>query len=298
MTVARRLLRSAAYRSSALYRRTALALPLPKPRVRPAPEMMELTYLTLSGQRHLEMLRESLLSLCRSWPRLPRLRVVSDGTVDLQQARAALGWWPGPWELLPWDHVLAGLDGQGSLARFAQRDAMGRKMAAVVTSAAEGPTLYCDVDLLWFRVPPTLEGLLAESSPRLVMSPDYQPSYDPELVPGTLPGLASPPFFCAGFLFAAGRFLDACDVGPLLDYAAERGIGVTEQTILAEADRQLGARTWPAGEIALDETDRFSLAPSFKGRTWAARHYVGQVRHLFWRDALALRLGLGPGAER
>ena len=119
--------------------------------------------------------------------------------------------------------------------------------------------------------------------------------YDAALVPERLPHLTRPPYFCAGLLYAAGDVLAACDVSELLDFAAERGIGVTEQTILAQADHLPGGRTWPEEEIALWEEDRASLGPSFRGCPWAARHYVGAVRHIFWRDALALRAGVRPG---
>jgi hypothetical protein len=225
--------------------------------------------------------------------------VISDGSLDPAQSARDLDWWPKPLEVLDWRDLTARLTAPAfaSLVRFAERDAMGRKMAAIVASALEAPTLYCDVDVLWFRFPETLRDLLVNPGTTLSMSADCRPTYDPELVPGRLPYLASPPYYCAGFLFAAGDFLAACDVTDLLAYAAERGIGVTEQTILAEANRQLGGKTWPAEEIVLWEEDRFSLAPSFRGRPWAARHYVGGVRHIFWRDALALRAGAGSSEQ-
>jgi hypothetical protein len=295
MSLLRRVRDSAAYRSGFVYRGLLRALPAPRAAAKPE---IPLTFLTFGGVDHRLMLQQCLASLYRAWPRLPRVRIVSDGSLDLAKAREALAWWPGAWELLGWRDLVPGLlaRGHGDLVRFAERNAMGRKMAAIVASAAEGPTLYCDVDILWFRFPPTLDRLLGAPGPALVMSRDPYCAYDPDLVPGTLPDLAQPPYLCAGFLFAQGDFLAAVRVGELLSYAAARGIGLTEQTILAEADRQLGHDVWPEDEIALLEQDRYSLGPSFVGRPWAARHYVGQVRHLFWRDALALRLGLRPGA--
>jgi hypothetical protein len=290
----RRLRDSAAYRSAFVYR--SLLRLLPRPATASRLEI-DLTFLTFGGAGHRLMLEQCLFSLHRAWPALPRVRIVSDGSLDLEQARSALSWWPGPWELLGWRDLVPGLldRGHGSLVRFAERDAMGRKMAAIVAGAAGGAVLYCDVDVLWFRFPPTLDRLLAAAGPSLAMSSDPYPAYDPALVPGRLPELAAPPHFCAGVLFARGDFLAACRVEPLLADAAERGIGLSEQTILAEADRQLGGDRWPEGEIFLGERDRFSLAPSYRHRPWAARHYVGQVRHLFWRDALALRAGIRPG---
>jgi len=283
---------SLAYRSMVLYRPVLAWLPPPsleKPR-------LPLTFLTFGGDAHRPMIRECLASLQLAWPDLPSVRVVTDGALDPAAVTRELSWWRGSLECVSWRAVAARLAEPrfATLVRFAERDAMGRKMAAVIASALDGPTLYCDVDVLWYRFPATLGQLLASPGTKLAMSPDRRPAYDPDLVPGRLPHLARPPYFCAGLLYAEGDLLAACDVSALLDHAAERGIGVTEQTILAEMDHRLGARSWPAEEIALCEEDRVSLGPSFRGRPWAARHYVGAVRHIFWRDALALRAGLKP----
>jgi hypothetical protein len=288
-----RVRNSLAYRSGSLYRRLLEWLPGPETGDKP---LLPLTFLTFGGAAHRLMLRECLASLGRSWPRLPRVRAVCDDSLDPAAVAGDLAGWGGPFEVLSWRDLAARLAAPrfASLMRFAERDAMGRKLAAIVASALEAPTLYCDVDILWFRFPPTLEALLGTPGTKLAMSPDYQPTYDPALVPGRLPELARPPYYCAGLLYAEGDFLAACEVTDLLGHAAERGIGVTEQTIFAEADRQLGGRSWPEDEIALREEDRFSMGPTFRNRPWAARHYVGAVRHIFWRDALALRAGVTP----
>lgn len=289
-----RVKRSAAYRSGALWRALLCALPAPRVAAKP---LLPVTFVTFGGAGHRLMLAQCLASLGLTWPRLPRLRIVSDGSLAADTTARDLAWWPGPWELLAWRDLAPGLCDRGhdALVRFAEREPMGRKMAAVVATALEGPTLYCDVDVLWFREPARLAELTGRPAPQLVMSEDCYPAYDPALVPGRLPHLAAPPFYCAGLLFAHGDFLEAAGVAELLAEAAERGFGLTEQTIFAEADRRLGGACWPRDEIALFEEDRFSLGPSFRGRSWTARHYVGQVRHLFWRDALALRLGIRPG---
>ena len=288
-----RLLDSLAYRSGALCRRLLERLPAPETEAKPE---IPVTFLTFGGAGHRLMLRECLASLERSWPRLPRVRVVSDGSLDPEAMMRELAWWKGPLEVVVWRDLAARLEAPrfAALRSFAERDAMGRKMLAIVASALEGPTLYCDVDILWLRPPATLEAFLAAPGTKLVLSPDPYAAYDAALVPGLLPHLGQPPYYCAGLLYAEGDFLAACEVDDLLRHAAERGIGVTEQTILAEAGHQLGARSWPADEIALWDGDRLSLLPSFRGRPWAARHYVGAVRHLFWRDALALRAGWRP----
>lgn len=290
--ILRRLRNSLAYRSHAGYR--ALARMLPHPPIGPRPPI-PVTYVTIGGRAHADMLCESVLSLARSWPCAPRLLVTSDGTLELKSLRRRLRFWPGALECLDWRELLPapGEPGREALVRFAEREPMGRKLVTILGAARRAPTLYCDVDILWFAFPPSLKALLERERPVLVMSTDLVPAYDPVLLEGPLRGLTQPPYYCAGALFANGDLLASVDVTAQLDHAARAGIGITEQTILAGIARHLGGSAFSPEEIVLGDADRFSLLPSFRGRRWAARHYVGQVRHLFWRDALASRyLGL------
>lgn len=292
----RRVRNSVAYRSSVPCR--LILASWPPPRVPPKPPL-PVTYLTFAGAVHLAMLRESIASLAQAWHGLPRLRIVGDGSIAPERLRRILRFWPAALEILDWRDLVAPLQARGYAAvlKFADRVPMARKLVAVVATAADGPTMYADVDVLWFRFPPALLRHASSANSNIVMSPDYQPSYDVDLVPAVLPHLAKAPFYCAGLLFANGDFLAACDTEHLLTYAAEHGVAVTEQTILAEANHQLGGGVWPATEFALSDHDRFSLGPSYIRKPWVVRHYVGQVRHLFWRDAMALRIGLGRESQ-
>lgn len=292
----RRVRDSIAYRSSLPCRLILASLP---PSRVPAKPPVDVTYLTFAGEAYLAMLRESVASLANAWDRLPRIRVVGDGTVPPERLQRTLAFLPSAPEIVDWRDLIAPLreKGYASIVRFAERVPMARKLVAVVATALAGPTIYADVDVLWFRFPSALLSVTSFANPQLIMSPDFQSSYDPDLVPGELPHLAKPPFYCAGILFAGGDFLRACNVEHLLERAAETGVALTEQTILAEANHQLGRGARPASEFFLDDQDRFTLGPSYVGKAWVARHYVGHVRHLFWRDALALRAGLGREAN-
>jgi len=256
-----------------------------------------LTYLTFGNEAHLDMLAESLYSMARVWRRLPHLVIAWDG--DRVPARLAktLAFWPREWEMRTRSQVRALLDPRADrdLIAFGEREAMARKMAAVLSAARIGPTLYSDVDLLWFREPESLARWRALPTPALVMSPDFQASYDSSLISAQKLGIREGPCLCAGLMFASGDVLTAAAAEDMLAFAATHGCGVTEQTIFAESCRRLGGWTWPAEEIALEEADRFALAPTYRGMPWAARHYVGQIRHHFWRDALALRVSCSRG---
>jgi hypothetical protein len=295
-----RIKASLAYRSSGFWRAVADRWPIRPLAPKPA---LDLDFLTFGGAAHLGMIREALLSLARSWPALPRVTVATDSSLSPAAAAKALSWWPAPApRFVEWRELVAPLrESSGrfrDLLRFAERDAMGRKLASVAALALGGDVLYADCDVLWLAVPPSLSTFRAGAGPRLAMSTDIAPGYDPALVPGRLPELALPPYFCAGFLYGRGDFLAAAGVLELLAVAAEQGIGRTEQTIFAEAGRRLGGERFPLSEVLLSDADRFTLGSSLRGATWAARHYVGQVRHLFWRDAVALRFGVsGATAE-
>jgi hypothetical protein len=294
---AARVRNSFAYRSAGLCR-VAVSVLAPQ-RLRPKPPSLWLV-VTFAGPRHQLMLDQFLFSLYLAWPRLPRVRVITDGT-DPSWVPAVPRWWPGDAAVLPWEEVASfhSSRGRADLLRFASRVLMARKLAGVTMAASDEPLLYADADVLWFRAPQeeTLSDW-AQGAPVLVISEDYLPSYDPALVPSCLPHLRTPPYSCAGFLFAFGDLLDACDFGPLMSYAAENGVAVTEQTVFAEMAHQLGGKHWSSAEIYCHDRDRFSLAPTYRNKPWIARHYVAPVRHLFWRDAFALRAGVGLGTPK
>jgi hypothetical protein len=258
------------------------------------------TLLTFAGFAQLPLLRQSLASLLRTWPALPRVLVVSDGTLDAGSLDEAVGWWPGPIELTSWRTLLDELPqpARRHLVAFAARTPSGAKLGAIFASARRGPTLFVDTDVLWFRYPERIDRLvpLSETSTdnaHLLLSEDLMPSYDRNLVARRLPHLADPPFYCCGFGYAEGDLLAACDLSELLEEAAIRGSWFTEQTVFAEAARQIAPAPWPADEVACPVDDWRTLRPTFPDRSWVARHYVTPVRHLFWLDALALHLGWG-----
>ncbi|HVE80299.1 MAG TPA: hypothetical protein VNA89_15650, partial [Gemmatimonadaceae bacterium] len=125
-------------------------------------------------------------------------------------------------------------------------------------------------------------------------SRDYQPAYDLDLAGEDTALLASPPYINTGVTFLQGDLLAAIDLARPLRVAAERYNHFAEQTILALAARRLAAPTWAPSVVACFQDDHQSLAVTYRDRSWVARHYVGPVRHLFWRDALALRVGVTP----
>lgn len=292
-----RVKKSLAFRSGPICKNILDALPLPAAVAKPK---LPLTFLTLCGVNHISFLQQSLYSLYKAWSFLPKLQVVSDGTIGVSELDKALRWWPGEKTIhLPEYFIQHHRNlGREYLAKFASNNVMGLKLAAVIKAGEEAPTLYCDTDILWFRNLPNLIGEeTSNSNVTLKMSEDFQPAYDHELAKSNLKHLYTPPFFCAGLAFINGNLLEQINIEDLLIAASIKSNHFTEQTILAEANYRLGGAFWSREKIACFVDDQFSLAPSYLQKKclqekWIARHYVGPVRHIYWRDALALRLGL------
>jgi len=283
-----------AFASSEMYKSITRNLSVPHRRRKPS---CDLTLLTMCGKEHLYLLRECLLSVHRSWTRLPRLVVVSDGTLGAKTISAVLEWWPGQKEISTKKETLEYHRDKGSdaLVEFANRHVVGLKLANILRYSVQSPTLYCDSDFLWFR---SQEELFRKKSREntLVVMEDYQCSYgkNPELM--GVSGLRNPPYINSGLVYANGELVDTCDLKPLIQVAANQPGFFSEQTIVATAARRLSASTWPTSEVACFEYDKHSFLPTYLGQAWVARHYVAPSRHLFWRDAFALRLGVSPTA--
>jgi hypothetical protein len=242
----------------------------------------------MCGEAHLGMLQECLLSLYHAWSRLPRLQVVSDGSMTKRELTQALSWWPGDKSVLPWEDIVAyhRRRDRGALARFAKQSVIGRKLASVLQFGEQRPTLYCDADILWFAEP-TLPKGDGGDSPSLILLEDYQPSYDENL--SLSENLPDTPFLNTGLVYLSGNLCHSAGLRSLVQQASVESNHFTEQTILAIASRRIGGQTWPADRYICDTRRERTPGPSFVGKDWVARHYVGGLRHLFWQDALMLR---------
>jgi hypothetical protein len=283
---------SFAYRSASLYRRLCDAAPR---RHLPRKPESDTVALFLTGKRHLGLLRESLLSLYRACRILPRIRVVSDGSVEPSELREFLRWWPATLRVCGARELIAAHEcrGRQRVADFARFHVMGVKMAAVLEACAAAPVLYCDVDVLWFHDPAALEAA-GERSAGVTMCPDYQMSYDRALIDRLgLHRLESEPYLNAGLMSIRGDLWAETELERWLGEALKDYNFFSEQTLFAALAKAGAAPAWSQSQVACFDSDRGSLGPTYRGTQWVARHYVTPVRHLFWRDALAIRVGIG-----
>jgi len=240
------------------------------------------------------MLRESMLSLYRSWKKLPIITVISDGTWPAPDFYSVFSWWPGKINVVSREQIIAQAEsaGERELAQYAETSSWGLKVASIVLLARRQPVLFVDADILWFADPADLLGPSdCWAKPRGVRESNCHQHRDMALL--FCPKALEPPFVNGGMLALHGEFLPADILRSMLHEAlADPEDGTFEQTIIASAVHR-GAGLLPSkiNLVAFDDVHRFRHR-NMRREGYYSRHYVNWMRHLFYRDALKLRFHL------
>jgi len=269
--------------------------------VEPKPQC-PLTLLLLLGKGQRALLRECLWSVYHAWGELPGVKLVSDGSLSDAELLELTDWWPGKIQAEQWQVSAEahGARGRLLLRDFARKNIFGKKLSAVLASGEAGPTMYCDTDILWFAGPPPLPADSGISGAIVKTAADYRRSYDEELVKRAgMTALEARPWYNARISYVRGPVYEVCGIEKLLEIIGTDDDYFSEQTIMAYCCRMLGDAHWTGEEIALNLDDMYwPLRPLYLRRDWYARHYVGEVRHWFWRDALWMRRHGAPARVR
>lgn len=254
----------------------------------------EYNLLTLCGARDYPLLKQAILSVHRSFGKLPHLYVVTDfGTSDEMRQKIS--------KLYPADrlHIIQADDcmkyheenGNTLLKSYALKSAMGLKLAAIIKISDLGlPLFYFDTDVLWFNDPADDLKHLIQSEINIHMSYDFYPGYDYDLIKKANLGISSEerPYYNAGIIFLktmTGQ--QRATIERLLPFVLEQHNNLSEQTIFAYLQKTSGPSLLSADRYLLNSADQFAFRTFIKEKT-VARHYIGQIRHLFWRDSFFL----------
>lgn len=251
-----------------------------------------LCYLTIAGRTHWLLLRESMFSLYRSWKKLPTLTIVSDGSWSSADFYPVFSWWPAKINVLSREEIIAEADaaGERELAQYAKAAAWGVKVASIVLSARREPVLFVDADILWFADPSDLLGPSGTwAKPRGVGEIHCYQRRDMAL--RFCPKVLEPPFVNGGILALHGQFMTSEILRAMVREAlADPKDGTFEQTIIASAVHMGGGLLSEKFDlVAFDDIDKLCYR-NMKTEGYYSRHYVYWMRHLFYRDALRLRL--------
>ncbi|MFD0792758.1 hypothetical protein ACFQZX_03975 [Mucilaginibacter litoreus] len=247
-------------------------------------------YAVLCGKKHFSFLKQELLSVQKRFRKLPFMYVYLDfgfpekliSDIQLLYPKSKL-------------KIIFAADcikfhqerGNKQLVEFASKNPMGLKLAAILqTVDLKVPVVYADTDVLWLNDPiDDIEGLL-NSSYNIHMQYDYQPGYDFNLIEkAQLLSLYHEPYYCAGLMLINRLNKEQLDtVNNMLPILVEKSGHLSEQTIFAYLQKNIGASGLTPDKYILKYDDQFEIRFRAK-KEWIARHYIGPVRHLFWRDA-------------
>ena len=290
--LARRINKSFAYRSGSLCREILRILPEPRLKKK---DLLGIPLVTMTGRDHLLMLEQTLFTIAVHWKLIPNVVAVSDGSLSLSQIQEKLSWWPAGLDVMEWQELrdFHKEKGRFELAEYAEKHIFGRKLCVTLAMAEKTRVLWCDCDILFFSDFSALIDTRPHDGPLLHTAEDGIYSYDERLMKGKLEHLYSRPPVNAGLVLCEGNLYDSCALRGLINDGMLHCMDFTEQTIIAEAAFQVGSIAWNIEMIRMFDDDELTIRPTYLGKNWVARHYVFPIRHLFWHDALAVRLGVG-----
>jgi hypothetical protein len=249
----------------------------------------------MCGEKQLDMLQVCLDSIYRHFSELPHILLFTDLNTDTSHFKKTLKRFPANNIQIVCGHDCLSYhraEGKKSLVSFAEKNPMGLKLAAVLQAIESGkPVLYCDTDVIWYDDPcKIVKQYINEQDFDLAMSEDFQPAYDRNLVNNAgLDKLYNSPYLCAGIMLIKCLSKRSSDtLGRLVNKVTERSNHFSEQTIFAFLNRESNNITLDKEKFLIQTDDQYKLfAKATPGVI--ARHYIGPVRHLFWRDALWLK---------
>lgn len=226
-----------------------------------------------------------------SWIRFlaPRVqpRLYVDGEIDPHWAEIARRLFPGitvhslPTELSSPEFQNDHLDA------FRARNRYGGKLTLLCHLQRQHDVLYADADVVAFAAPAELQGAQAESSPRYLLDQDY-PSVAASVQQRAAElGLPCDGQLNSGLMYIPRGALDLSQLPRLLaTWSAANDHRVAEQTLFGVLLPHAGARPLPADRYVVSNRGMFFWQPDLGFEGLIARHYVGNVRHLLYSQAL------------
>ncbi len=261
----------------------------------------------MTDRRHETMCEQMLASLQRTWSMLPEFHLLVDdrhGSVNIDRLRRSYG---GPLSATSWPRVSAlhQASHRPELVEFASGNLLGRKLAFIMASAESRRTLWIDNDILFFRdfiplVRAQPEGVFIGATRDAIFGrTDRFCSYAPRLAQHLFQGRAEVPSINSGLCLACGDVYGTFGLAAPVKHTLATGETnyFTEQTVISWGALQSRGIIWDMDRVRLDDDDIYRLAPSREKPTYYARHYTGNIRHLFWRDAFHLRFSRKGGGS-
>jgi hypothetical protein len=165
-----------------------------------------------------------------------------------------------------------------SVYKYASQQAMGKKLAALMSIPIDGATLYTDSDILFFQGASDLVELAISEDTHTYYLPDCKNSLDKRLIYGNVE-MQNP--INAGFILFK-KALDWHEPVQRLDQLTEPPNYFSEQTIVNLTIKCNHGIALSSEKYIMNVDDQFMYPDKFASKEIAMRHYVSDIRHKFW----------------
>ncbi len=167
-----------------------------------------------------------------------------------------------------------------SVYAYASQQAMGKKLAALMSIPIDDATLYTDSDILFFQGASDLADLAASSDLDTYYLPDCKNSLDKRLI---YEDIEQQNPINAGFILFK-KALDWHESVQRLANLKEPPNYFSEQTIVNLTIKRNHGYALAGEKYIMNVDDQFIYPDKFATKQIAMRHYVSDIRHKFWQS--------------
>ena len=171
-----------------------------------------------------------------------------------------------------------------SVHEYAAQQAMGKKLAALMSIPIDGATLYTDSDILFFQGASDLVDLANSKDTHTYYLPDCKNSLDKRLIYEDIE-MQNP--INAGFILFK-KSLDWNESVKRLSNLEEFPNYFSEQTIVNLTIKRNHGVALARERYIMNVDDQFMYPDKFATKQIAMRHYVSDIRHKFWLSTVKL----------
>ena len=171
-----------------------------------------------------------------------------------------------------------------SVHEYAAQQAMGKKLAALMSIPIDGATLYTDSDILFFQGASDLVDLANSKDTHTYYLPDCKNYLDKRLIYEDIE-MQNP--INAGFILFK-KSLDWNESVKRLSNLEEFPNYFSEQTIVNLTIKRNHGVALARERYIMNVDDQFMYPDKFATKQIAMRHYVSDVRHKFWLSTVKL----------
>jgi len=244
---------------------------------------------TMAGFNQIYLMRETLYSFLRNASLMPKIIVISDGSLISSEIRDILSFWPSEVEVIMPSDIISFISPKIRVLvePLIKAHPLGIKLAGVIALSQKGPLFFTDSDILWFADPiPTLVNCFTDF--KIAVTTELGCSINKTLAKKYAPCLLNSPSANSGCIITNyDMSTDLLLTELLIEASNDLKNRFNEQTIFGILSQIRSGGFLPSKLCLVEFDDAFCY--KYRNPTqenYISRHYVSYMRHQFYRDAL------------